>query len=326
MLGGVSVDARDPGPVQDTLQTMVSAIWRRSRAANEQRLAVLQAAYLDITDGTVGHQRALDAAREAHKLAGGLGSFGFSDASDAARTLEQFWRAVADRRPNDLSSEVVDALMAHVRRALAQPLPASFEASAASATPDHAALYEPPPMSDQARVSDGRYPLVADPDDRSASESRSQADMRHVDIVLIEDDATVSEVLARSFTEYGLSVQTFGDGEAALRALVGPAAAVRARVIVLDYDLPGFDGLAVLRQMRDTGVLGGTRVVMLSLTVSREAVARAIDAGASGYIAKPFHWKTVLERVQMCLDGHPPLFVIGPSAPRAKSPLSRQLA
>lgn len=295
MLRGVSVDARNHSNAQDTLQTMLSAIWLRSRAANEHRLAVLEAAYQDITDGAFSHASALDAAREAHKLAGGLGSFGFSRASDAARTLEQFWRACADQRPNDLSSEAVADLLMVVRRALDQPLPASFD------------------PSDTAR------------DDGSATESRCDlkigevgevGDVESVDVVLIEDDATVAELLARSFTEYGLKVRAFSDGENALALLRGPQPAVHARVIVLDYDLPGCDGLAVLRQLRDGGVLTSTRVVMLSLTVGREAVARAINAGASGYIAKPFHWKSVIERVQMCLDGEPPLFVIGPSTLR----------
>lgn len=298
MLRDVRADGKDHRNAQGTLQTVLSAIWLRSRTANEHRLAVLEAGCRDITDGAFNHASALDAAREAHKLAGGLGSFGFSQASDAARTLEQFWRAYADQRPNDLSPDDLAHLLAQVRLALEQPLPARFDASALAIP------------SDTVR------------DDNSAS--ANQCDVRvgvvgavdNVDIVLVEDDASVAELLARALNDYGLSVRRFEAGEEALAALVGPRPAVRARVIVLDYDLPGCDGLAVLRQLRDGGVLTSTRVLMLSLTVGREAVARAINAGASGYIAKPFHWKTVIERVQMCLEGEPPLFVIGPSTRR----------
>ncbi|GAC1323560.1 MAG: hypothetical protein NVSMB2_21340 [Chloroflexota bacterium] len=315
MLRGVSVDARDETSAQDTLQAMLCAIWLRSRAANEQRLVLLEAGYQDIAHTALSHERALDAAREAHKLAGGLGSFGFSDASDAARALEQFWRAYADRRASDLSSEAMVGLLGRVRHALDQPLPASFDAAAQSVAPVGAEMHGGWPMPNSAEC-DAALRSVTNPDHRSQGADRVESTRRSVDVVLIEDDATVSEVLARSLGEYGLSVQTFSDGAAALGVLVGAQADVQARVVVLDYDLPGFDGLAVLRRLRDAGVLGSTRVVMLSLTVDREAVARVINAGATGYIAKPFHWKTVLDRVQMCLDGQPPLFVIGPSAAR----------
>jgi DNA-binding response OmpR family regulator len=121
-------------------------------------------------------------------------------------------------------------------------------------------------------------------------------------------------MLAACFSRFDFSVRTFADGETALQALAGPAASVAARVILLDYDLPGSDGLAVLRQLRSAGTLERSRVIMLSLTVARDAVARAINTGVHGYIAKPFQWKTVLERVHACLDQPVPLFVIGPSA------------
>lgn len=287
----MSADAAHQNSTRDELHSRLSAIWVRSKLTNQQRLSVLEAASADLAHGPIGHDREVAAAREAHKLAGGLGSFGFGTASDAARDLEQFWRAQADRRPNGLTLDGVADLLSIVRHELAQPTPMPFDGHDDLPTAVHATSTD-----DQARAS-------------TASND--------VDVVLIEDDVTVAEVLARGLTEFGLSVRTFSDGETALPALLGQDARLRARVIVLDYDLPGPDGLVILRSLRAAGVLTDTRVIMLSLTVGREAVARTIDAGASGYIAKPFHWKTVLDRVQACLDGQPALFVIGPGTTRS---------
>jgi DNA-binding response OmpR family regulator len=52
---------------------------------------------------------------------------------------------------------------------------------------------------------------------------------------------------------------------------------------------------------------------MMSVSGAREAVARAINAGVNGFIAKPFVASSVLERVHACLHESPPLFVMAPA-------------
>jgi DNA-binding NarL/FixJ family response regulator len=55
-------------------------------------------------------------------------------------------------------------------------------------------------------------------------------------------------------------------------------------LLLLDLHMPGGDGFEVLRKARDAG--GGTRILVLSLHVQAEYVARAVREGADGYLSK----------------------------------------
>jgi CheY-like chemotaxis protein len=136
-----------------------------------------------------------------------------------------------------------------------------------------------------------------------------------VDLAIVDDDGTISDVLAARFSALGRTVRTFDDGNRALAELRGPRPKLVARLVLLDYDLPGADGLSVLRQLRDSGVLATTRVIMLTASSAPETVARVINAGVHGYVVKPFHWRELLSAAEACLAGTPPLFLIGPRRP-----------
>ena len=85
-------------------------------------------------------------------------------------------------------------------------------------------------------------------------------------ILVVEDDPTVSEVVARYLEREGFDVETVTNGHAALdRARARPPDAM-----ILDLMLPGLDGLEVFRRLRS---FAPTPVVMLTARGSEEAVA-----------------------------------------------------
>ncbi|MBS0293702.1 MAG: response regulator [Proteobacteria bacterium] len=101
-------------------------------------------------------------------------------------------------------------------------------------------------------------------------------------LLLVEDDATMQATLQRSLTRRGMAVTALGDGRAAL-------AEWRARppdAVVLDLTLPGLDGLQVLEQAR----AGGLRTPVLLLTARGTVGDRVLglNAGADDYLPKPF--------------------------------------
>jgi len=276
---------------QRALAQMLGGIWRRSQGANAKRVAVLEAAYAAFQNGSLTPVQRAAAEREAHKLAGGLGSFGLSAASAAARSLEQFWRAVEEQRTGWRDQPEISDVLAFLRREIESPLPRSVE---------------------EAYVSDAtaaRHPM-------KPSDSRPNSGPDLVDVVVVDDDPTIGALVAARLGLLGYSVQVFEDGTTALAALSRPDPSVVARVILLDYDLPGPDGLSVLRALRDGGVLADTRLIMLTLSSTAESVARIVSAGAHGYIGKPFRWADLVERVESCLVSAPPLFVVGATRQR----------
>ncbi|HCL86498.1 MAG TPA: two-component system response regulator [Comamonadaceae bacterium] len=101
-------------------------------------------------------------------------------------------------------------------------------------------------------------------------------------LLLVEDDATMRSTLQRSLARRGMAVTALGDGRDAL-------AQWRAQppdAVVLDLTLPGLDGLQVLQQAR----AGGLRTPVLLLTARGTVGDRVLglNAGADDYLPKPF--------------------------------------
>src|SRR5438034_9125350 len=111
-------------------------------------------------------------------------------------------------------------------------------------------------------------------------------------ILVVEDEAEIADFLVRGLREEGFTVEHAGDGDGAWHALHGSA----WDLVVLDWWLPGQDGLTLLRRYRQQG--GDTPVLFLT---ARDAVAdrvRGLDAGADDYLCKPFAFTELLARVR----------------------------
>ena len=91
-----------------------------------------------------------------------------------------------------------------------------------------------------------------------------------MDIVLAEDEPLLAERVARSLALAGHAVRMASDGPSALREVTGGG---RCDLLVLDVNLPGFDGFEVLRRIRGAGL--PLRVLMLT---ARSAVGDRVAA------------------------------------------------
>jgi two-component system, OmpR family, response regulator len=110
--------------------------------------------------------------------------------------------------------------------------------------------------------------------------------------LLVEDDATIAEFVARGLREAGFAVDTAGDGEAALDLIRD----VPFDVAIVDLMLPRRDGLSVIDEMRRRGVT--TPVLILSARRSVDDRVRGLQAGGDDYLTKPFAFAELLARVQ----------------------------
>ena len=114
-----------------------------------------------------------------------------------------------------------------------------------------------------------------------------------LDIVLVEDDATLAEVLAMHLVAEGFSVRTAEDGEAALER----CAEARPNLVLLDVMLPKKSGLEVCAELRKR-YGSSTGVVMLTALGSEAEVVCGLDAGADDYVVKPIRPRELLARVR----------------------------
>jgi len=113
-----------------------------------------------------------------------------------------------------------------------------------------------------------------------------------VRILVVEDEAALSEQLATALGAAGYAVDCAADGERA--DFLGRTEGYDA--VVLDLGLPKVDGLTVLRRWRESGI--GTPVLVLTARGSWHEKVQGIDGGADDYMAKPFEIEEVLARLR----------------------------
>lgn len=112
-------------------------------------------------------------------------------------------------------------------------------------------------------------------------------------ILLAEDDVRLADLLEQSLVEAGWQVETHHDGARAYEAALTGA---DHDVLLLDWMLPGLDGVTISRRLREHGVR--TPVLMLTARTSLDDRVNGLDAGADDYLAKPFELDELLARLR----------------------------
>jgi two-component system copper resistance phosphate regulon response regulator CusR len=120
-----------------------------------------------------------------------------------------------------------------------------------------------------------------------------------VRILLVEDEPSAAKMLAKGLREQTYAVDVTADGEAALEL----AYLNDYDLIILDVMLPGKDGFAVCRQLRDAG--SSVPVIMLTARDMVEDRIEGLDTGADDYLTKPFDFHELLARVRALLRRQP---------------------
>ncbi|HMI39695.1 MAG TPA: response regulator transcription factor [Sphingomicrobium sp.] len=112
-------------------------------------------------------------------------------------------------------------------------------------------------------------------------------------ILVVEDDATTADYIAKGLSENGYVVDRAADGrDGFFHAVDGTYAAV-----ILDRMLPGMDGLAVLSALRAANV--DTPVIILSALGSTDERVKGLKAGSDDYLVKPFAFSELLARLEV---------------------------
>ncbi len=120
--------------------------------------------------------------------------------------------------------------------------------------------------------------------------------MSEVRTLIVDDSSVMRKIVERSLRQAGLEplvVFEAGSGIEGLDLLK----AQKVDLILSDINMPSMDGLEFLRQVRAQNLAPGVPVVMITTESSMEFVQQAIQAGAQGYIRKPFTAEQVKERV-----------------------------
>ena len=111
-------------------------------------------------------------------------------------------------------------------------------------------------------------------------------------ILVVEDERALCETIVRSLRRLAYSVDPCYDGDTAIDLL----GSERYDLVLLDLNLPGADGMTVLRTLRQTD--REMRVLILSARSEVADKVEGLDAGANDYLAKPFHLEELEARIR----------------------------
>lgn len=125
-------------------------------------------------------------------------------------------------------------------------------------------------------------------------------DTRPLEILVVDDQPEVVDVIRRGLEQDGHVIAAAGTGEEGLEMV-----STRSfDVVILDVVLPGIDGFAVARELRDRGIT--TPILMLTQKDAEEDVIHGLEEGADAYLPKPFrigelqaHLRALKRRVGM---------------------------
>jgi two-component system chemotaxis response regulator CheY len=120
--------------------------------------------------------------------------------------------------------------------------------------------------------------------------------MSEVRTLIVDDSSVMRKIVERSLRQAGLEALVVFEAGSGIEGL-DVLKTQQVDLILSDINMPSMDGLEFLRQLRAQNLAPGVPVVMITTESSEEHVKQAIQAGAQGYIRKPFTVEQVRERV-----------------------------
>jgi len=219
--------------------------------------------------------------RDAHRLRGSAGSFGYPQASVVAAELEEAAKRWLEKPANGVGDRG-QAARAFVRRL-----------AAALFTKQAAAPAEPPrPMA----------PVAPEPPPTSTNHHEPPTTSEGTDVpevIVVEDDPALADLLTFGLEARGYRFLHFRNGREALDLLkaMDTRGAAQAPLLLLDVDLPALDGYSIFEDLQQE-CPGKFRVVFTTVHGSETEQLRGLEAGALDYMVKPMSLRVALEKIR----------------------------
>jgi DNA-binding response OmpR family regulator len=118
-------------------------------------------------------------------------------------------------------------------------------------------------------------------------------------ILVVDDEPHIRRVLTAVLTGYGYEVRTAKDGLEGLAVLQEAV----VDLVILDFMMPGANGLEILAKIRSDPVRSKTPVIILTAKGQDTDREAALAGGADDFLTKPFSPKKLLARIQEIIDG-----------------------
>ncbi len=114
-------------------------------------------------------------------------------------------------------------------------------------------------------------------------------------VLAVDDSRTMRDMLNLALTEAGMKTHLAEDGEHGLKVLDG----IEPDAIITDINMPKLDGFGFINRVRQQNKYRGTPILVLSTESADSMKMRARQAGATGWIVKPFEPDTLISTLKL---------------------------
>ena len=125
--------------------------------------------------------------------------------------------------------------------------------------------------------------------------------LSRLDVFVVESEPTLGRLLNRLITKEGYNAHVVGTGSEALSTLTGPSAIAPPRLILLELDAMGADGMMILRSLARAGILNQSEVIVTCSLINDGQLREAFELGATDVITKPFSSVVLGNRIHRAL-------------------------
>jgi len=144
--------------------------------------------------------------------------------------------------------------------------------------------------------------LHAEGEKRTAEKKNDQqVSGGHEKILLVDDEQTIVEVVQDMLDRFGYRTLSADSGERAIEIFKSKGEPID--LVILDLNMPGMGGHKCLEELLK--IDSGVKVIIASGYSDNKKVQETLNAGAAGFISKPYKYKDILQKVRETLDGVP---------------------
>jgi two-component system, chemotaxis family, chemotaxis protein CheY len=120
-------------------------------------------------------------------------------------------------------------------------------------------------------------------------------------ILAVDDSKIIRKIISGAVDLLGYDFLEAGDGRQGLQALIEHKDDVS--LVLLDWNMPNLNGIETLEAIKADPATRHIPVMMVTTESERANVVRAVKAGASNYLTKPFSQEDLIAKIMECLEG-----------------------
>lgn len=123
-----------------------------------------------------------------------------------------------------------------------------------------------------------------------------------IKILSVDDSAIIRMMISKGVKLMGYEILEASDGEEGLSVLARENKEIR--LILLDWNMPGMNGIEFLKRIKAPGsAYKEIPVIMVTTESEKTSIVQAIQLGVANYILKPFETEELIKKIRLCLGG-----------------------